>query len=206
MKLYSNSVAPYPRRVDIYLAEKGIELARFEVDLHAGAHKSPEFLTMNPAGKIPVLELDDGSFLPESAAIIEYLEELYPDPPMIGRNPEERAQTRATDRIASELFIALSQSLLHTSLMIKQIHPEVEQYPETGKALQPLIDSLFGQLEQRSGGREFLVGPRPTIADCTLIALLGAVVPGFGYEIPDRCPNIKAWYTRFGARPSVTRS
>src|SRR5258708_40309774 len=101
MRLYEAKMAPYPRRVKIYLAEKGIELERVEVDLHAGENRSAAFLKKNPSGKIPVLELDGGAFLPESAAIMEYLEEIYPAPPMLGETPEQRAQTRATDRIAS---------------------------------------------------------------------------------------------------------
>ncbi|MFM0635397.1 glutathione S-transferase N-terminal domain-containing protein [Paraburkholderia metrosideri] len=98
MKLFLTSMAPYPRRVTLYRNEKGITLDRQEVDLHRLENQSPEFRAKNPAGKVPLLELDNDSYLPESAAIIEYLEELYPTPPMIGRTAEERAQVRATDR------------------------------------------------------------------------------------------------------------
>jgi glutathione S-transferase len=114
MRLYEAKMAPHPRRVKIYLAEKGVELERVEVDLHAMENRSPAFLKKNPSGKIPVLELDSGAFLPESAAIIEYLEEIYPSPSMLGESPEQRAQTRATDRIAGEIFTVLAQMLMHT--------------------------------------------------------------------------------------------
>ena len=198
MKLFVANMAPYPRRVTLYLAEKGIDIERCEVDLHAQENKGASFLEKNPTGKVPVLELDSGAFLPESAAIIEYLEEIYPSPPMVGATAEERAQTRATDRVASEFFTVFSQYLMHTSPAILRIHPGIVQYPQVGIALQPLVDQLLDQLETRMGKNDFLAGPTPTIADCTLYALMEAVYPAFGYELPDRCPNLRAWYARFG--------
>ncbi|WP_165191484.1 glutathione S-transferase family protein [Caulobacter soli] len=205
MRLFTASMAPYPRRVTLYLNEKRIVLDRQEVDVHGMEHKSPAFLAKNPAGKIPVLELDNGDYLPESAAIIEYLEELYPAPPMIGRTAEERAQVRATDRVADEVFTVLSQILLHTSPVALLIHPGLVQKPDVGPALQPVLDRLLDQLEQRIGDGEFLAGRTPTIADCTLFALMEAVYPAFGYELPKRCRRLRAWYDRFQRRPSVTQ-
>ena len=89
LKLYNHSLAPNPRRVRIFAAEKGIELALEEVDILAGQSRTPEFLGKNSSGAVPVLELDDGSYLSESVAICRYFEELYPDPPLFGRSPEE---------------------------------------------------------------------------------------------------------------------
>jgi glutathione S-transferase len=203
MRLYEAKMAPYPRRVKIYLAEKGVELERVEVDLHGRENRSAAFLNKNPSGKIPVLELDDGAFLPESAAIMEYLEEIYPSPPMLGETPEQRAQTRATDRIASEIFTVLAQMLMHTHPAARQFHPELVQHRQVGEALQPLVDQLFDQLEERIGARSFLAGPRPTVADCTLFALIDTVSLGFGYVLPERCPRLRAWYRRFQERPSA---
>jgi glutathione S-transferase len=203
MRLYEAKMAPYPRRVKIYLAEKGVELERVEVDLHGRENRSAAFLNKNPSGKIPVLELDDGAFLPESAAIMEYLEEIYPSPPMLGETPEQRAQTRATDRIASEIFTVLAQMLMHTHPAARQFHPELVQHRQVGEALQPLVDQLFDQLEERIGDRSFLAGLRPTVADCTLFALIDTVSLGFGYVLPERCPRLRAWYRRFQERPSA---
>ena len=203
MRLYEAKMAPYPRRVKIYLAEKGIELERVEVDLHARENRSPAFLKKNPSGKIPVLELDGGAFLPESAAIMEYLEEIYPSPSMLGETPEQRAQTRATDRVASEIFTVLAQMLMHTHPAARQFHPELVQHRQVGEALQPLVDQLFDQLEERIGDRSFLASPRPTVADCTLFALIDSVSLGFGYVLPERCPRLRAWYRRFQERPSA---
>ena len=203
MRLFVANMAPYPRRVTLYLAEKGIELDRCEVDLHAHENRGPSFLEKNPSGKVPVLELDSGAFLPESAAIIEYLEEIYPSPSMLGETAEERAQIRATDRVASEFFTVFSQYLMHTSPAILQIHPDVVQYPQVGIALQPFVDQLLDQLEIRMGEHDFLAGPTPTIADCTFYALMEAAYPAFGYELPARCPRLREWHARFGQRPSA---
>ncbi len=91
MKVYSFRSAPNPTKLRIYLAEKGLEIPIQEVDLAKGEQRSPEFLRKNPSGALPVLELDDGTCLAESLVIIEYLEELHPEPPMIGTTPLERA-------------------------------------------------------------------------------------------------------------------
>ena len=205
MKLFNTRMSPYGRRVTIFLAEKGIDLEQVEVDLLAGEQRSAEFLKKNPAGKVPVLELDNGNFLPESAAIVEYLDEIYPGVPMFGETAEERAETRATDRVASEIITVLAQALLHTSPAALQIHPELVQYPQAGAALQPLLDQLLDQLEARIGDRAFLAGPRVTVADCTFYALLEAVYPAFRYELPERCPRLRDWYSRFQTRPSASR-
>ena len=98
MRLYYFPVAPNPTKVRLYLAEKGIGVEQIAVDLRAGEQQSPDFLRKNPMGKLPVLELDDGTAVNESLAIIEYFEELHPDPPMIGRTPEERLKVRALER------------------------------------------------------------------------------------------------------------
>src|SRR5574340_1452465 len=100
MKLYDFGHAPNPRKVRIYLAEKGLTLPIETVNSAAGESHTPEFLKKNPLGGVPVLELDDGSFLTESLAIIEYLEELHPNPPMIGISPVERARVRELERMA----------------------------------------------------------------------------------------------------------
>src|SRR5262249_12632091 len=94
-----------PRRVTIYLAEKGIDVERVAVNAAAGEHKQPAFLAKNPAGRLPVLELDDGRTITESAAIVEYLEELHPNTPMIGTDPATRAQVRALERIGNDLIV-----------------------------------------------------------------------------------------------------
>ena len=99
MKLYYFPIAPNPTKVRTYLVEKNIELELELVNLGRGEQKSSGFLEKNPMGNLPVLELDDGSHLSESLAIIEYLEELHPEPPLIGETPAERARVRSLERL-----------------------------------------------------------------------------------------------------------
>ena len=97
MKLYTFPLAPNPTKVRVYLKEKGLDIPEQTVDLLAGEQQQPAFQAINPLGGVPVLELDDGTRLCESLAIIEYLEELHPEPPMIGTDPLERARVRALE-------------------------------------------------------------------------------------------------------------
>src|SRR5690348_5694187 len=100
MKVYDFVGAPNPKKLRVYLAEKGLSIPCVPVNIVSGENRTPEFLRKNPLGGLPVLELDDGSHLTESLAIIEYLEELHPTPPMLGTTPRERARVRELERIA----------------------------------------------------------------------------------------------------------
>src|SRR5215471_5287453 len=116
MKLYSHALAPNPRRVRIFAAEKGIELALQDIDILAGQSRTPEFLAKNPSGGVPVLELDDGSCLAESVAICRYLEGLHPEPNLFGRDLREQAQIEMWNRrMELELFAAIGRTVQNTS-------------------------------------------------------------------------------------------
>ena len=112
MKLYDTHVAPNPRRVRIFAAEKGIDLPTVGVDLMKGDNKTPEFLAKNPMGLVPILELDDGSCLAESFAICQYLEELQPTPPLLGTGMPAKARVTMWDR-RMEFEIMSLKSLKH---------------------------------------------------------------------------------------------
>lgn len=200
MKLHSNKMGTNPRRVGVYLAEKGLQIELIEVDTTAREHKRPEFLAMNPAGTIPVLELDDGGALPESAAIVEYLEELNPEPPMIGVTPAERAKVRALERIASEL-------VERTSLMLQHSHAyfadRVKQNPAVAEVMRAAVEQHLTTLEQHIGENAFLTGNRPTIADCTLFALFQSCRQRLKIDFATDRPRLSAWYDRFAQRPSA---
>jgi len=203
MRLFETKTAPSARRVAIYLAEKGIEIERVEVNLLANEQKSPEFLKKNPLGKVPVLELQDATYLPESAAIVEYLEEVHPNPSMIGKTAEERAHARASERIASDLFTRMALILLHSHPSMPKRRPGFIQVPQIAEVLQQSVDQLLDQLEARISDRDFLAGQNPTIADCTFFALMEAAYGSFDYKLPDSCPRLRAWYQRFRTRPSA---
>lgn len=200
MKLYTFSYAPNPRRVHVYLAEKGIELTLETVDIATAANRSPEFLKKNPLGGLPVLELDDGSHLTESLAIIEYFEELHPEKPMIGRTPLERARTREVERIA-ELGVLSS-----VGTIFQNTNPlfagRVKQSADAAQNARTRLANNLTVLDHKIGDKPFVMGGEPTIADCTLFAGLrfgefaGAPLdPGFR--------NVARWYADFSQRPSA---
>lgn len=172
MKLYVFVVAPNPTRVRLYLAEKAaagttVPIEEVMVSLPAGEQKKPEHLARNPRGAVPVLELDDGSFLTESLAIIEYLEELFPEPPLIGSEPLERARVRELERIAEMGVLRSVAGIVHATNSPLGLPPQPEVAASLRRALPPALGALDHAL---SDGRPFLAGDRPTIADCTLQA------------------------------------
>jgi glutathione S-transferase len=204
MKLYGTARSANCTRVYIYLAEKGLDIPQADFAPPHNELKSPEYLAKNPAGKIPLLEMDDGTYLPESAAIIEYLEERFPNPPMIGTTPEERAKVRALERVVAELFPLcrlyfsnMAPSFVHTLRGIPHV-------PAVAEAIKPTVERDLGSLEAHIGENEFLAGPRPTVADCHFYALLNAGIDKFKYVIPERFPRLRQWYRNFGERPSAS--
>lgn len=200
MRLWANSVSTNPRRVLIYLAEKGIALERVDVDIAPGAPRDADFLRLSPAGKIPVLELDDGTALIESAAIVEYLEELHPDPPMIGVEPAARARVRADERIVSDLIAWTGVLARHASPLFKD---RVDQQPAAAEAARPLVAGQLDMLERRMGDHAFLSGDKPSIADCSLCALLQVCRDRLALPLVAGHPGLQAWFERFDKRPSA---
>ncbi len=200
MKLYDFSGAPNPKKVRVYLAEKGIQVPIEPVNIIAGENRTPDFLKKNPLGGLPVLELDDGSFLPESLAIIEYFEELHPEPPMIGRTPIERARTRAIERIC-ELGVINS-----VATIFQNSHPffaaRVKQSAEAAETARGRLAANLKVLDAAIGKNPFVAGARPTIADCTLVAALdfGEFA---GVPLDPAYGNVARWYADFKKRPSA---
>jgi glutathione S-transferase len=199
VKLYDFRFAPNPIRVRVYLAEKGISIPVVPVNLLAREHKAPDFLARNPLGALPVLELDDGTCLSESLAIIEYLEELHPRPPMIGSEPLERARVRALERIAELGVLHRVARVLHHTRAPLGNAPVPEIAEEARAGLGRVLDVLDGAV----AGRVFVAGERPTIADCTLCA---------AFRLAEFCElpldagraDLARWWGRFRQRPSAS--
>ena len=172
--LYTQRVAPNPTKLDLYLAEKAalgreISLARISVNLMKGEQHSAAIKGKNPLGRVPFLELDDGTIVPESLAIIEYLEECWPEPSMIGNTPQERASTRAIER-AIDIDILFGVALVVHSTNSPAGYP---QNPGVAGWFTDWMKRPLSVLDQRlSDGRPFVTGPEPTIADCALGAAL----------------------------------
>ncbi len=200
MKLYDFPLAPNPRKVRVYLAEKGIEMPIEPVDVLGGANRTPEFLARHPLGGLPVLELDDGTWLPESLAIIEYLEELYPEPPMIGTTPEERARVRAAERVCEHgVLLGAAIVFQNTSPFFAQ---RVRQSPDAAAQGQARLNTHLKVVDAMIGEQPFVCGARPTIADCTLFAALELASFG-GIAIDPERRNVARWHAAFKARPSA---
>jgi glutathione S-transferase len=201
MKLHVFPMAPNPRKVIVYLKEKGLDVPLAPVDIMQGQNRTPEFLARNPLGGLPVLELDDGSHLTESLAIMEYFEDLHPNPAMIGTTPLERARVRELERI-SEIGVmsGVGTVFQNTSPFFAG---RIKQSPEAAETARARIANSLKVLDARIGSRPFVAGERPTIADCTLFAALAfgefAGVPLDAAAFP----NVARWYEGFQKRPSA---
>ena len=151
MKLYYFPVAPNPTKVRIYLAEKGIEIEQVLVNLVKGEQKTPEHLARNPFGSLPVLELDDGTHLTESLAIIELFEDLYPDPPMIGTDPFERARVRRLERIADLGVLLPVGRIIHATRSPLGLPPAPEIAEAAWRGLPKALEVLDAAIGEASG-------------------------------------------------------
>jgi glutathione S-transferase len=204
MQLYFFPIAPNPTKVRLYLAEKAeggcaILLEEVVVNLIAGEQKSDAHFARNPFGKLPVLELEDGSFIRESLSIIQYLEDLYPEPPLIGADPRERARVRDLERVAEQGVLASVARIVHAtdSPLGLASNPAVADFFR--ELLPPNLAFLEAALVE---GGPFIAGERPTIADCTLAAALQ-----FGrfrkLEFLDDYEHLGRWDAFYRERPAA---
>jgi glutathione S-transferase len=196
VKLYVFPVAPNPTKLRSYVAEKGIAIEQVPVDLRQGAQRRPEFLAKNPLGRLPVLELDDGECIAESLPIIEYLEELHPDPPLFGRTPLDRLRVRSAERLIDTGVLHAAAYVVHATRSPLGLPPR----PEMATYFRARLDEALPLVDARLAAAPFVCGERPTIADCTLWAGLGFARFG-GVEIPGRHRHLARWREAFAARP-----
>ncbi len=201
MLLYQFQKGTNPRRVIIYLNEKGIDLPRYELDYAAGEHKSREYLAINPSGRAPTLVTDKGTPITDSAAIVEYLEELFPKRPMIGTDAISRAKVRALERLGTDL-VGRSQLWLWN---VTQSFPAKESSPslEIASRLFGYVAEILDVLETTIGDNEFLAGDMPTIADCTVFAIFQTCRERFDQPFGSAHPRLDGWYKKFRQRPSA---
>ena len=207
MQLYDFKMAPNARRVRVFMAEKGLDIPLVEVDLGNRAQLNEDYRKVNPMMEVPALVLDDGTVLTESTAICRYLEEVYPDPPLCGRNPLERAQVMMWDRrVEQHGFMAVSEAFRNGNAFFKDravTGPmDFAQIPELAERGKQRFANFLAFLEQRLGESEHVAGERYSIADITaMVAIDFARVirakPG------DDQPNLQRWHTAVAARPSA---
>jgi glutathione S-transferase len=204
MKLYDEgNPAPNPRKVRIYLAEKGIDVPRERVRIMRGEHKAPQFMEKNSLGQVPVLELDDGTHLSESVAICRYFEALHPTPPLFGRDAREQALVemwirRAEFRYWTPIGMVWRHADPRTAAVVGQ---QFKDFGESNKKIAG--DALTWIDSELADGRGYLAGENYSMAD--IVLLCGIDFGKFiGLEMPERAKNLRDWHARVSARPSAS--
>jgi glutathione S-transferase len=207
MKLYDCTTAPSPRRVRIFLAEKGISVPTVQVDLRNGEQFSPAFRAINPECTVPVLELDNGTRVADILAICRYFEELYLDPPLMGRTAEQKAIIEAWQRrlerdgfyAAMEAFRNSTPGLKGRALPGPESYEQIPALAERGRAR---IQRFFASLDVQLSNNEFICGPHFTVADIT-----GMVTVDFcGWaklKAPEHFGHLHRWHAALSARSSA---
>jgi len=201
MKIYDATLAPNPRRLRIFVAEKGLNIPNEQVDIFAGKNRTPEFLKKNPAGGLPVLELDDGTCIAESVAIARYLEALNPEPNLFGRNPREQADIEMwSRRMELSLFGPIGRAFQNTNPMFAT---RIKQFQDYGAAQLETAKRQLEWLDGQLASKEFIAGSRYTMAD---IHALTAII--FGQQTLDlrldpALKNLTRWHQSVSGRPSA---
>jgi glutathione S-transferase len=202
MKLYDGGRAPNPRRVRVFLAEKGITVPTEQVDLGGLQQKSAAFSAVNPVQRVPVLELDDGTRIAESIAICRYFEALNPEPSLFGREALEIANIEMWQRrLELHLLFPVSHVFRNTHPAMKEM--EVPQVPAWAEANKPRITEFLGILDRELANRRFAAGDRYSVADITGLVAIDFMKPA-KLAVPDEHANVKRWHAELAARPSAS--
>ena len=202
MLLYDSlNPAPNPRRVRIFAAEKGIELSSKEVSIPRREQKAPDYVAKNPRGQTPILELDDGTVIAESVAIMRYLEAEHPDPPLFGTTAREIAEIEMWNRrVEMILMPAIAAVWVHT-------HPFTAALPgrnaEWGESNRPRVVEGMRFFDESLEGREYLAGSAFSAADILLLTTVD-FAKFIGLDMPSECANLLRWHERVSARPSAS--
>jgi glutathione S-transferase len=203
MKVYEYKAFPNPWRVRMALAEKGLtdRVEFVQVDVPNGAHKQPEFLTKNPAGAVPLLELDDGTCIAECTAITEYFDHLTGEPTLTGTSAQERAVIHMMQRrVEANLLDAIANYFHHAT---SGLGFEAYQIPAWGEKQKEQALAAIDNLNQLLEHQPYIAGDRFSVADITAAA--GFAFGGFcGIAIPETATHLKAWHERMMQRPSFS--
>lgn len=202
MKLY-NSVGPNPHMVRMFMAEKGFDVPKVDVDLRGGENRREPYLKVNPAGQCPALELDDGTVLAEITAICEYVDEIKKDTPsLIGDTPEERARTRMWVRRIDLNIVEPAANGFRFSQGLKMFQDRIHCIPEAADGLKESARKKLVWLDGQMGSKPFVTGDKLTMADILLFAFLEFMAK-VGQPLDPANKNLTAWMERMKARPSA---
>ncbi|MGN6107182.1 MAG: glutathione S-transferase family protein [Kofleriaceae bacterium] len=202
MLLYHDLRAPNPRRVRVFLAEKGVAYDTIEVSIAAAAHQTEEFRKKNPLSLLPVLELADGRVLRESMAICRFVEEQYPEPNLFGADAWERAQIEQWNRHAElELLVPIAQVFRNTHAFWSG---RIKQCPEFAEIMRELLQTRFDWFDRELSARPYIAGERFTVADITAVCAIDFGKVSKIRIDPATHPHLASWHARIAARPSYS--
>lgn len=208
MKLYDFTLAPNPRRVRMFLAEKGMDVPMEQINTREGEQFKPEFLAVNPRGTVPALVLDDGTVLTESVAICRYFEETNPSPALFGSTPAEKAVVENWNRRAEiEGMQSVGDALRNSLPMFADRGlpgapdgvPQIPALVERGKAM---LLRWLDHLDQRLADNKFVAGENFSVADITAFISF-EVAKRVEFEVPERFANVRRWLDDVASRPSA---
>ncbi|MDB5675275.1 MAG: glutathione S-transferase [Sphingomonas bacterium] len=197
----SANPAPNPRRVRIYLAEKGLRVPTAQVSIPAGEHRGEEYLKVNPLGQTPSLVLDDSSVLTESISICRYFEGLHPEPALFGIGAQDVAEVDMwIRRVEMRLSIPIGAVWMHTHPFTARVVKP--QFPEYGETQRLRALAVMGEFDRTLDGQEFLDGRRYSMADIVLLTSIDFAA-FIGLAVPEEYEALRAWHERVSARPSA---
>lgn len=201
MRIIETAKAPNPRRVRIFLAEKGLKVPFEQIDIMQQEHRQPAFAGFNPVQQVPVLVLDDGTSISESVAICRYFEETHPEPALFGTGPKERALVEMMNRrIELGLFNRIAQTFRHTHPAMAELErPQVAAWGEANRAR---IGESLELLDRQLASHPFMAGDRYSIADITALVAVDFMKP-IKFALPATMTHLARWYGAVSSRPSA---
>ncbi len=207
MKFYDCKTAPSPRRVRVFMAEKGVELETIQVDLGSGEQFSQAFRNINPDCVVPVLQLDDGTILSEVVAICDFLESRFPEPPLMGSTPIERAQVLMWNAKVEQLglwamaeaFRNSAKGLSNNAVPGPDPYPQIPELAERGRQR---VERFFARLDVELADRDFVAGDFYSMADISALVVVDFAA-WIKIALPDEATNLRRWYEAVSSRPSA---
>jgi len=204
MKLYDDKGAPNPRRVRVFIEEKGMDVPKTPVSIMEGGHKTPEYRKIAPNARVPALELDDGTVILESMSICRYLEGVQPEPNLLGNDAKEQGLIDAMSRrMEFELMGAMASAFRHTNEAMAALE---KQFREFGESQREVANRRLKVLDKDLEGKEFLVCDRFTVADITAYCILDFFPRVTQFEIGEDLTNLHHWKAALKQRPSIQNS
>jgi glutathione S-transferase len=204
MKLYEMAGAPNPRRVRVFLAEKGITVPSVQVDMRKGEHKAPEFLKKNPSGKIPVLELDDGTCIAESVAICRYFEALNPTPTLFGTTPKELGRIEMANRqLEFELLAPIGAAWVNGPIVAQMAPGRFKQNPQAKEAGEAATRAFYKRLDEELAHHAYMADDAYSIADITALCVIDFAASLVDLKPDASLQNLWRWHASVSSRPSA---